>query len=52
MIAFYNEMTSFVDKGRAVDVVYLYLSKVFDTASCSTLTDKVTKYGLGKQTAR
>lgn len=31
MIAFYNKMTIFAEKGRAVDVIYINFSKVFDT---------------------
>ena len=32
LIAFYNDMTGWVDEGRAVDVVYLDFSKAFDTS--------------------
>jgi len=41
LIAFYNKMTSSVDKGRAVD-----FSKTFDIVSDNTLVDKLMKYGL------
>lgn len=33
LIAFLNNMTAFVDEGRAVDAVYLNLRKSFDTVS-------------------
>jgi len=45
MIAFYNEMSGWVDKGCAVDVVYANFKKVFNTVSCNVLIDKLTKYG-------
>ena len=42
--AFCTEVTGLVDKGRAVGVVYLDFSKVFDTISHSILIEKLTKY--------
>lgn len=50
LIAFYNELTSLMDKRRALDVVHLDFSKVFDTVSNTILINKLTKYRLGKCT--
>ena len=47
-IAFYDGMTSWVDEGRAANVVYPDLSKDFGTVFHSTLIGKLTKSGLGK----
>lgn len=47
LIAFCDELTSIVDKGGAVDVLYLDFSKVFDTVSLSFIT-KLVAYGLEK----
>ncbi|KAK4824064.1 hypothetical protein QYF61_009915 [Mycteria americana] len=52
LITFYDEMTGLVDQGRAVDVVYLDISKAFGTVSHRILIEKLMKYGLDEQTMR
>jgi len=52
LIAFYDEMTGLVDEGRAKNVVYLDFRKAFDTVPHNILTNKLTKYRLGKWTVR
>jgi len=52
LIAFYNGMTSWVDEGRAVDVVYLDFSKAFDTVSHNILIGKLRKCGLDEWSVR
>ncbi|GAB0179869.1 mitochondrial enolase superfamily member 1 [Grus japonensis] len=52
LIAFYDGMTSWVDEGRAVDVVYLDFSKVFDIISHNILIGKLRTCGLDEWTVR
>ncbi|CAM5143443.1 unnamed protein product [Eretmochelys imbricata] len=52
LIAFYDEITGSVDEGKAVDVLYLDFSKVFDTVSHGILVSKLKKYGLDECTIR
>jgi len=52
LIAFYDSMTSWVEEGRAVDVVYLDFSKAFDTVSCNILIGKLRKCGPDEWTVR
>ena len=52
LIAFYDGMTGWVDEGRAVDVVYLDLTKAFDTVSHNILIGKLRKCGLDEWTVR
>ncbi|GAB0192698.1 mitochondrial enolase superfamily member 1 [Grus japonensis] len=52
LIAFYDGMTSWMDEGRAVDVVYLDFSKAFDTISHNILVSKLRQCGLGEGSVR
>ncbi|GAB0210235.1 mitochondrial enolase superfamily member 1 [Grus japonensis] len=52
LIAFYDGMTSWLDEGRAVDVVYLDFRKAFDTVSHNILISKLRKCGLDEWTVR
>jgi len=46
LISFYDMVTCLVDERKAVDVIYLDFGKAFDTASHSTLLEKLAAHGL------
>ena len=50
LISFYDWVTSLVDEGKAVDVVYLDFSKAFDTVSHRLLLGKLAACGLDRYT--
>ncbi|GAB0176085.1 mitochondrial enolase superfamily member 1 [Grus japonensis] len=52
LTAFYDGMTGWVNEGRAVEVVYLDFSKVFDTVFRNILIGKLRKCGLDEWTVR
>jgi len=44
LISFYDQVTNLVDEGKAVDVIYLDFSKVFDTVSHNIVLEKLASH--------
>jgi len=51
VIAIYAK-TGSVDEGKAVEVIYLDFSEVFDAVSHNIFSDKLIRYGLDRWTTR
>ena len=49
---FFEEVTKTIDKGRAVDVVYMDFSKAFDKVPHGRLVKKVKAHGIQGEVAR
>ncbi|CAM5110189.1 unnamed protein product [Natator depressus] len=52
LISFFEKVTDFLDKGNAVDLIYLDFSKAFDTVPHGELLVKLEKMGINRKIER
>uniref|UniRef100_A0A8B9FWH8 Reverse transcriptase domain-containing protein n=1 Tax=Amazona collaria TaxID=241587 RepID=A0A8B9FWH8_9PSIT len=52
LVAFYDRATELMDRGRAADVIYLNLYKVFDTVSHDILVSKLERHRFDRWTTQ
>ena len=50
MLKVMDDWTDILDRGGQLDVIYLYFMKAFDTVPHKRLLNKISSYGIDKQT--